>query len=377
MFEFSPQEPVFDSQSFFSSMGPNEVIGICESILIGNEDVILKIENLANMIRESILRNSGNDITISFNRRGSDANTMIDQRLGILVQYDGIDKTKLSLVKSPRRFAVFMRILSILHKALKRDEILSKRSIFYQNVNLFQTQEIVDETLEDIACCLEVPRTSLGVIACPKGEVAGPLQWINEQNLVFDCSLKIESIPSNVDSIQAQKTSAIAILVIEKDTVFMRLAQSALVKDLILITGRGFPDYSTRLFVKLLEDTFEIPILGLFDMDPFGISIMKTYRFGSKSSCYDNINMASTRMKWLGLRPSDFDIIPKNNRIELNENERKVLKRYLNETNLPEEIKNELKIMVQYNQKAEIESIGFEELVNFYIPQKISMRDWI
>lgn len=377
VFELLPQEDAFDSQCFFTNLSPNEAIGICESSIIGNTDIILKIENLVCTVKDQILNNNGEDITICFNKRGSDVNTMLDEQLGIFVQYDGIETTKLSLVKSPKRFAVFMTVLAILHNSLKRDEVLSKRSIFYQNVSLFQTQETVDDALEDIACCLEVPRTSLGVIACPRGEVAGPLQWVNEQNIVVDCSLKIESVPSNVDLIRAQKTSAVAILVVEKDTVFMRLVQSPLVNDLILITGRGFPDYSTRLFVKLLEDTFSIPILGLFDLDPFGISIMKTYRFGSRSSAYDNINMASTRMKWLGLHPSDFSIIPKSNIIELNENERKMLLKYLNEDNLPNEIKNEIEIMLRNNQKAEIESIGFDELVNFYIPQKISMKDWL
>ncbi|KAF1775072.1 Spo11/DNA topoisomerase VI subunit A [Phytophthora cactorum] len=60
----------------------------------------------------------------------------------------------------------------------------------------------------------------------------------------------------------------------------------------ILITGRGFPDLATRyalhtrheyryIFVSLLSNALGIPVLGLCDCNPFGLSIM-----------------------WVGVRPS-------------------------------------------------------------------------
>jgi len=45
--------------------------------------------------------------------------------------------------------------------------------------------------------------------------------------------------------------------------------------------GKGFPDINTRLFVKKLSCTLNIPILALVDANPFGIEIMCVYRFGS------------------------------------------------------------------------------------------------
>jgi meiotic recombination protein SPO11 len=38
----------------------------------------------------------------------------------------------------------------------------------------------------------------------------------------------------------------------------------------IVITGKGQPDVATRLFLKKLKAELKIPILGLFDSDPWG-----------------------------------------------------------------------------------------------------------
>ncbi|KAH0794643.1 Type IIB DNA topoisomerase family protein [Histomonas meleagridis] len=368
----------YASQESSWEASPSDIVGICENVIISSDEVIKKIEKLTYTIYEQIMNNDeDDDVVICFNRVSSTKNSQIDPILGVFVKYDTDDKKRISLIKNPKKFAIFMEILSIIHRSLKQREVISKRAIFYQDINLFQNQEMVDITLEEIACCLEVPRGSLGVIACPRGEVAGPLQWVNNQDTIVDCSTKIELIPSIIDSIRAQKTSAVAILVVEKDTVFMRLVQSSIVKEVILVTGRGFPDYSTRLFVKLLEDTFDIPIVGLFDADPYGILIMQTYRFGSKNAAHDGINMSASKLKWLGIRPSEFDMIPKKNRMELNERDRNVINKMLNEFGLPDEIKIELKIMIETNQKAEIESIGFAELVDLYLPRKFANFDWI
>nr|CCA16062.1 conserved hypothetical protein [Albugo laibachii Nc14] len=46
----------------------------------------------------------------------------------------------------------------------------------------------------------------------------------------------------------------------------------------VLVTGRGFPDLSTRIFVRNLSDILQIPVLGLCDCNPFGLSIMVSFR---------------------------------------------------------------------------------------------------
>ena len=184
-----------------------------------------------------------------------------------------------------------------------------------------------------------------------------------------------------VDTICAQKTNAVAILVVEKEAVFQRLVQSSIVHEIIIITARGVPDYSTRLFIKLLEDSFDIPIVGLFDADPYGAFIFFVYRFGSRSSAYDGVNMAVSSMQWLGIRPSELTqlSLPKKSFKELSENDHKLLDNLLNERHIPECYKTELNILKDLNMKCEIEALtnDMNRLVDLYLPLKFSKHDWI
>jgi hypothetical protein len=49
----------------------------------------------------------------------------------------------------------------------------------------------------------------------------------------------------------------------------------------VIITARGQPDLATRLFLKRVKTTLNIPILGLFDSDPYGLRCVNP---GSKGS---------------------------------------------------------------------------------------------
>ena len=55
----------------------------------------------------------------------------------------------------------------------------------------------------------------------------------------------------------------------------MRLAEDRFYQQYpcIIVTGKGQPDLSTRLFLKLITTKLKIPILGLFDSDPYGLKV--------------------------------------------------------------------------------------------------------
>lgn len=52
----------------------------------------------------------------------------------------------------------------------------------------------------------------------------------------------------------------------------MRLAEDRFYNKYpcIVITAKGQPDVATRLFLKKLKTTLQIPVLGLVDSDPYG-----------------------------------------------------------------------------------------------------------
>jgi meiotic recombination protein SPO11 len=368
-----------DSAAELWELGRREQLSFCSQFLVSSDEVMARITDLTERISDTLQSEDSTDAVIEFNRRDSALNSQIDPILGVRVLYDGPVRRSISLVKHPREFAIFFRVLAVVFNTLKRREYVTKRGIFYQDTGLFQNQRLVDEAIENIACCLEVPRTSLRVVACPRGFVAGPIQWIDDNHVLTDCSNKVNAIPSIVDTIKVQRTSAVAIMVVEKETVFLRLVQSTIVNEIILVSGRGIPDYSTRLFLKLLEDAFEIPMVALFDMDPYGIAILCMYKFGSRRAAYDGMNMACTKLQWLGVRPSEMWRINKRHLIEMTPRDRKMIDRLLGDETLPLSIRQELEIMKQKNVKAEIEALMTEtqELTDSYLPDKFAQRDWI
>ncbi|CAG8772856.1 1251_t:CDS:2, partial [Acaulospora morrowiae] len=146
-------------------------------------------------------------------------------------------------------------------------------------------------------------------------------------------------------------TNAKFVLVIEKEATFQHLLSSGILKQFgpcIIITGKGYPDVATRQLVKVLGDHQRnkdnlrgsmassrseswMPILGFFDNDPYGgsffsifyslspsshhflmfitrtlltiagIEILSIYKFGSQAMSFDNENLATTNIKWIGL----------------------------------------------------------------------------
>lgn len=100
-------------------------------------------------------------------------------------------------------------------------------------------------------------------------------------NQTIDCNVPggalIPQIISNIISIRAK---AKFVLIVEKDSIFQKLLEenTAELLNCILITGKGYPDVGTRMLIKLLSETLNIPIYIIVDADPFGLDIMCVYR---------------------------------------------------------------------------------------------------
>lgn len=62
---------------------------------------------------------------------------------------------------------------------------------------------------------------------------------------------------------------------VEKEAAYMRLAEDRFYNKYpcVVITAKGQPDVATRLFLKKLKTTLQIPVLGLVDSDPYGTGI--------------------------------------------------------------------------------------------------------
>ena len=191
---------------------------------------------------------------------------------------------------------------------------MTKREIYYSAVQLFDhKQSAADAAIEH---CVETIsristsygafcRQSLGIIAARRGLVFGPITWRTEDgermNGMNGTGTSIEPRVDNIDYVQC--ADAAAVIVVEKETVFHRLATEYhdAFPNLIFITGKGYPDVGTRLFLKfLLEQKPELKAFALMDGDPHGIDILSVYVNGSAAMAYAGAELCVPQLKWLG-----------------------------------------------------------------------------
>ncbi|KAF3453319.1 hypothetical protein FNV43_RR03759 [Rhamnella rubrinervis] len=209
------------------------------------------------------------------------------------------------------RIEVLLRILLIVQQLLQENKHGSKRDIYYMHPTAFSEQRVVDQGINDICILLQCSRHNLNVVSVGKGLVMGWLRF-SETGKKFDCINKpcfAHPIPVYVEEIKDIVSVAQYILVVEKESVFQRLAndQFCNTNHCIVITGRGYPDISTRRFLRLLIDTLSLPAYCLVDCDPYGFDILSTYRFGSMQMAYDAKYLRVPEIQWLGAFPTDSE----------------------------------------------------------------------
>ena len=195
-----------------------------------------------------------------------------------------------------------------------------------------------------------------------------------------------KAIPSNMDKVTNMRSDAKFILLVEKDAAFMRLAEDRFYNKYpcVIITGKGQPDVSTRLFLSKLQGTLNLPVLGLVDSDPYGLKILSVYMSGSKNMSYDSANLTTQNVHWLGVRPSDLDkySIPDECRLPMTDKDIETGRHLLKEAFITknQEWVKELEIMMRTKEKAEIQSLssfGFQYLTEVFLPLKLQQGDWI
>lgn len=212
-------------------------------------------------------------------------------------------------------------------------------------------------------------------------------------------------MPPNENGIKTIRTNAKFVLIVEKDTVYHRLLDDRVFNKInaqfILITGKGYPDISTRLMVKRIWNEFKLPTYALVDADPYGIEIMCTYRFGSlvniffiiifciqsknpfilkiQSMSHNSDNLAVPSIHWLGILPSDVSklCIPT---AQLTVDDKSKIKDILKRPYISEDILKEINILSELNEKAEIESLANlspNYLIETYLPYKFKIDPFV
>ncbi|XP_028625560.1 meiotic recombination protein SPO11 isoform X3 [Grammomys surdaster] len=294
-------------------------------------------------------------------------------------------KIKSDSPKSIKKFALILKILSMIYKLIQSNTYATKRDIYYMDSQLFGNQATVDSIVDDISCMLKVPRRSLHVLSTSKGLIAGNLRYMEEDGTRVQCawSASATAVPSNIQGMQNAKF----LLIVEKDATFQRLLDDnfcSRMSPCIMVTGKGIPDLNTRLLVKKLWDTFHIPVFTLVDADPYGIEIMCIYKYGSMAMSFEAHSLTVPTIRWLGLLPSDIKRlnIPKDSLIPLTKRDQMKLDSILRRPYITYQPfwKKEMEIMADSKMKAEIQALTFlssDYLSRVYLPNKLRFGGWI
>ncbi|XP_004636065.1 meiotic recombination protein SPO11 isoform X1 [Octodon degus] len=353
-----------------------------------SSEVLASIENIIQDIVTSLARKEAPAFIID--NRSSWENTKFEDSVGLqMVSHCTTRKIRSDSPKSVKKFALILKILSMIYKLVQSNTYATKRDIYYTDSQLFGNQTIVDNIIDDISCMLKVPRRSLHILSTSKGLIAGNLRYVEEDGTRVSCACGASAIavPSNVQGIRNLITDAKFLLIVEKDATFQRLLDDNFCNHMspcIMVTGKGTPDLNTRLLVKKLWDLFHIPVFTLVDADPHGIEIMCIYKYGSLSMSFEAHNLTVPAARWLGLLPSDIKRlnIPKESLIPLTKQDQMKLDSILKRPYVTCQPfwRKEMEMMADTKVKAEIQalaSLSSDYLSRVYLPNKLKFGGWI
>lgn len=274
-----------------------------------------------------------------------------------------------SFKTAPKQFTILIKLLIIIKVSLENEKLINKRDVYYQDAELFQTQDTVDRALNNICTTLQViSRFDLNIITSSKGLVYGKITIFGANGVITeghggdDNSMQI---PTNEDIVSVRLNEPINyILVVEKDAVFKHLFQH----NTICITGKGFPDFATRRLLHVLNYAYiDIPIYALVDSDPHGIQIFSTFKYGSAKATFDNQRLISHRIEYLGVKITEFEqgwLDMTSRDIQL---ARSILK---TNTWLDDECKRQLQMNLFLQKKAEL-NVVMKNQIKQYLDSKI------
>ncbi|KAI6837816.1 DNA topoisomerase IV, alpha subunit [Hortaea werneckii] len=271
----------------------------------GHFTVIQCIEQLFQQIRDA-LHHEGDDIGLTLKVRTSTDDISRNAKTRRL-SFPG------RTAEEAWRFAVVVRVLELIHEALRTGITISKRDIYYRDVALFGKQAIVDRYVDDLAFTFIVPRSALNVAAAAKGLLVGKINFCRRDGSSVDCGADRDGmlIPDLKHILSVDMKAVEQIIVVEKEASFRSLAGLScwerILNTTVLITGKGYPDIATRAMLRFLStpspyNGFSSPLVfGLADYDPDGIAILDVYKHGSAAMRHENPGLKVEKLGRLGL----------------------------------------------------------------------------
>lgn len=271
------------------------------------------------------------------------------------------------------KIATLLSLIRTIHTTLASGQTRTIRDVFYSNVELYGNQRKVEYWLSYITKNLHLEsRDCLQVLPAQKGLCYTPV------DIRIETSGKQTLIPAHTSSMipymapgstvqivnPTDQDLKLKVVVLEKEAVYNSIVKSSTPPDALIITGKGYPDFLSRLFLHLLQGSHCIADWRLYtDADPHGIDIALKYMQNddNKQYCCRSLVYKGAMLTRL-LKRRDVQFLQLNQRdISLAIG---LMKRLSESTSLPPGI-GTLRVQLQRQmfllKKAEMNSMGKEE----------------
>ncbi|KAK2664153.1 hypothetical protein Ddye_002727 [Dipteronia dyeriana] len=288
----------------------------------------------------------------------------------------------LTKANAAQAFVRVWKMMEMCFQILVQEKRVTQRELFYkllcESPEYFTSQLQVNRTIQDVVALLRCSRYSLGIMASSRG--------LEPNGEAVDCSqcgssgYAISGDLNLLDNLM-MKTDARYIIVVEKHAIFHRLVEDRVFNQIpsILITAKGYPDIATRFLLHRISRVFpDLPIFALVDWNPAGLAILCTFKFGSIGMGLEAYRYACN-VKWLGVRGDDLQLIPEQSLVPLKPRDLQVAKSLMSSKILQENYREDLALMVQSGQRAEIEALYYHgyDYLGKYIAKKIVQANYI
>ena len=249
-----------------------------------------------------------------------DKTSIIDYDTGCYSFPLGTDNFKYkvyNLFDNLKSIARILKLSVIIQNKLNQLMPCTKRELYYENVDLFKSTAIIDSNENDLCSILGICRFDLPIFPSAKGLFCGNITLVNkfgnrlninnssmnskinlinyeyliDEFYLDDISKKnIDFIQNNINIVGNNLCQKYFVLIVEKETLFFNLVGNYQFynkfPNAIIITGKGYPDYITKIFIKKLSNQLNnVPFIYFGDHDPHGFEIYLNYVFGSTQSC--------------------------------------------------------------------------------------------
>ena len=253
-----------------------------------------------------------------------------------------IDKFKYkiyNLFDNLKSIARILKLAVIIQNKLNQLRPCTKRELYYENVDLFKSTDIIDSNESDLCSILGICRFDLPIFPSAKGLFCGNITLVNKygnrlniNNTNMNSKINLinyeylieeffidDNTRNSINFFQSNCNNICQkyfVLIVEKETLFFNLVGNyqfySKFPNAIVITGKGYPDYITKIFIKRLsEQLSKVPFIYFGDHDPHGLEIYLNYLFGSTQSCKENSYMCIGNLKWVGLSHENIEMILK------------------------------------------------------------------